>query len=224
MPWPQHVEQKKKTTAKPCLALAKENKLCCLVLVLGCNLWCVAVDTFEIIYSLCVSPHFFFFWKRDPPQGGEETVSGAQGMNWLGSAIRLDTKGDTCSKGQQKSCTACNCGLRTKRSETVNAVIHDQLRAAQVQITKRYVQALVVWRCSILVLEERGRAASPGKALGVERECSFSCVYAVRGCTDPVAGACCRSHLQNDHGIGLFRAYKSHKGRGDGRGGMDQPV
>ena len=57
----------------------------------------------------------------------------------------------------------------------------------------------------------------------MERECNVSCVDAVRGCTHPVAGACCRSHLQNDHGL-EFRAYKSHKGRSDGKGGVDQPV
>ena len=45
----------------------------------------------------------------------------------------------------------------------------------------------------------------------------FSCAYAVRGCSDPVAGACCRSHLQNYHGIMLFRAYESPKGRVMGR-------
>ena len=64
--------------------------------------------------------------------------------------------------------------------------------------------------------------ASPEKAAGVERECKVSCVDAVRGCTDPVAGACCRSHLQNDHGL-EFRAYKSHKGRGDGKAGPWTP-
>ena len=48
----------------------------------------------------------------------------------------------------------------------------------------------------------------------MERECNVSCVYAVRGCTDPVAGACCQSHLQNDHGLDCL---------GPG-GGMDQPV
>ena len=39
------------------------------------------------------SPHFFFFfgWRRvpSPPQGGEETASGALGMNWLGRAFFL---------------------------------------------------------------------------------------------------------------------------------------
>ena len=49
-------------------------------------------------------------------------------------------------------------------------------------------------------------------------------VYAVRGSRDPVAGACCRSHLQNYHGITLFRAYESPEGRGEGEGGMGQPV
>ena len=74
-----------------------------------------------------------------------------------------------------------------------------------------------------MVLESGQSPASPEKAAGVERECNVSCVDAVQGCTDPVAGTCCRSHLQNDHGL-EFRAYKSHKGRGDGKGGMDQPV
>ena len=55
-------------------------------------------------------------------------------------------------------------------------------------------------------------------------ECNVSCAYAVRGCTDPVASACCRSHLQTYHGIILFRAYESPEGRGDGKGDMDQPV
>ena len=39
----------------------------------------------------------------------------------------------------------------------------------------------------------------------------------------PVARAC-RSHLQNYHGNTLFRAYESPEGRGDGKGGMAQPV
>ena len=56
------------------------------------------------------------------------------------------------------------------------------------------------------------------------REYLVSCVNAIRGSRDPVAGACCRSHLQNYHDITLFRAYEGPEGRGEGEGGMCQPV
>ena len=38
-----------------------------------------------------------------------------------------------------------------------------------------------------------------------------------------MAGACCRSHLQNYRGIVLLGPMKA-SGRGDEKGGMDQPV
>ena len=62
--------------------------------------------------------------------------------------------------------------------------------------------------CAASFLWSGQSAASPGKAPGVGGECNVSCAYAVRGCIDPVAGACCRSHLQNYHGIMLFRTYE----------------
>ena len=65
--------------------------------------------------------------------------------------------------------------------------------------------------------------ASPGKAPGVERECNVSCVDAVRGCTDPVVGTCCWSHLQNDHGLDCLGPIRATRA-GAGKGGMDQPV
>ena len=67
--------------------------------------------------------------------------------------------------------------------------------------------------CAASFLWSGQSAALPGKAPGVGGECIVSCAYAVRGCSDPVAGACCRSHLQNYHGITLFRAYESPEGR-----------
>ena len=70
----------------------------------------------------------------------------------------------------------------------------------------------------------RQSAALPREAPGARGEYLVSCAYAVRGSRDPVAGACCRSHLQNYHGITLFRAYESPEGRGEGKGGMGQPV
>ena len=39
-------------------------------------------------------------------------------------------------------------------------------------------------------------AALPKEAPGTGGECIISCVYAVRGCSDPVADVCCRSHLR----------------------------
>ena len=83
-----------------------------------------------------------------------------------------------------------------------------------------------VWNpnCAASILWSGQSAALPKEAPGTRGKRIISCAYAVRGCSDPVAGACCRSHLQNYHGITLFRAYKSPEGRGEGKGGMGQPV
>ena len=107
----------------------------------------------------------------------------------------------------------------------MKVVKHDQLHACHRFKSQRGMFVMLSWSEGVAswFLKSGQSPASPEKAAGVERECNVSCVDAVRGCTDPVAGICCRSHLQNDHGL-EFRAYKSHKGRGDGKGGMDQPV
>ena len=63
----------------------------------------------------------------------------------------------------------------------------------------------------------RQSAALPRETPGARGEYLVSCVYAVRGSRDLVAGACCRSHLQNYHGITLFRAYESPRAGVRGR-------
>ena len=115
-----------------------------------------------------------------------------------------------------------------KASETVRPV-WSAVRVVQVHIGSNckevcFGHALVACWQSILTGGGAGRSALPKEAPGTRGKCIISCAYAVRGCSDPVAGACCRSHLQNYHGITLFRAYKSPEGRGEGKGGMGQPV
>ena len=73
-----------------------------------------------------------------------------------------------------------------------------------------------VWNpnCAASILWSRQSAALPKEAPG---ECVISCVYAVRGCSDPVAGACCRSHLQNYHGIRCLGPIKAPRAGVKGR-------
>ena len=66
--------------------------------------------------------------------------------------------------------------------------------------------------CAASLLWSGQSAALPGKAPGAGGESIVSCACAVRSCSDPVAGACCRSHLKNYHGVMLFRAYESLAG------------
>ena len=85
----------------------------------------------------------------------------------------------------------------------MKVVIRDQLRAWHRFTSQRGMFVMLSWSEGVAscFLKSGQGPASPGKACGVERDCNVSCVDAVRGCTDPVAGTCCRSHLQNDHGL-----------------------
>ena len=86
-------------------------------------------------------------------------------------------------------------------------------------------------RCGLsTITSETGENGDAWKAVRVTQvqvtKRHVQAICAVRGCTVPVASVSCRSHLHTYHDNTVYcsRAYKSSEGRGDGKGGMDQPV